>query len=212
MWKNHKKLIILTTLLTLLPVVGGLLLWDQLPAQLATHFGANGEPDRWSSKLEAVVLLPLLITGIHLAGIGATTLDPKHKNHGAKQLTLMLWICPLLSALVSVLTLGNALGKVDTTSVPFFVTVFLGVLFVVIGNYMPKCRHNYTIGIKLPWTLHDEGNWNYTHRVGGFSFSIGGVLVILTSFLDAPWLMMVIFAAMVLIPTAASAIYHYKHK
>lgn len=212
MWKNHKKLIILTSLLTLLPVVVGLLLWDQLPAQLAIHFGANGEPDRWSSKLTAVVWLPLLITGIHLLGIGVTTLDPKHKNHDAKQLTLMLWICPLLSALLSVLTLGNALGKVDTTSVPFFVTVFLGVLFVIIGNYMPKCRHNYTIGIKLPWTLHDEGNWHYTHRVGGYTFSIGGVLVIFTSFIGTPWLVLGILIAMVAIPTVASAIYHYKHK
>ncbi len=211
MWKNHKKLIILTSLLTLLPVVAGLLLWDQLPDQIATHFGADGTPDRWSSKLTAVVWLPLLITGIHLAGIGATTLDPKHKNHGAKQLTLMLWICPLLSALLSVLTLGNALGKVDTTSMPFFVTVFLGVLFVIIGNYLPKCRPNYTIGIKLPWTLHDEGNWHYTHRVGGFSFSVAGVLVIFSAFFGAFWMPFGILLLAVLIPTVASAIYHCKH-
>ena len=137
MWKNHKKLIILTAVLTLLPIIAGLLLWDQLPAQIATHFGADGTPDRWSSKLTAAVGLPLLITAIHLGCIAAAALDPKHKNHGAKQLTLVLWLCPLLSALMSVLTLGNALGKVDTTSMPFFVTVFLGVLFVIIGNYLP---------------------------------------------------------------------------
>ena len=64
MWKNHKKLIILTTVLTLLPIIAGLLLWDQLPAQIATHFGADGTPDRWSSKLTAAVGLPLLITAL----------------------------------------------------------------------------------------------------------------------------------------------------
>ena len=212
MWKNHKKLIILTTVLTLLPIIAGLLLWDQLPAQIATHFGADGTPDRWSSKLTAAVGLPLLITAIHLGGIAATALDPKHKNHGAKQLTLVLWLCPLLSALMSVLTLGNALGKVDTTSMPFFVTVFLGVLFVIIGNYLPKCRPNYTIGIKLPWTLHDEENWRFTHRVGGFSFSIAGVLVIFSAFFGAFWMLFAILLLAVLVPTVASAVYFYKHK
>ena len=124
----------------------------------------------------------------------------------------MLWLCPLLSALMSVLTLGNALGKVDTTSMPFFVTVFLGVLFVIIGNYLPKCRPNYTIGIKLPWTLHDEENWRFTHRVGGFAFSIAGVLVIFSAFFGAFWMPFAILLLAVLIPTIASAVYFYKHK
>lgn len=212
MWKNHKKLIILTALLTLLPVAAGLLLWNKLPDQIAIHFAADGTPDNWASKLVAVVGLPLLVTAIHLLCIAMTAIDPKHKNHDARQLTLMLWICPMVSALVSVLMLGNALGKVDTTSVPFFVTVFLGVLFVIIGNYMPKCRHNYTIGIKLPWTLHSEENWNYTHRVGGFSFSIGGVLVLFTSFIGTPWIVLGILIVMIAIPVIASAMYHYKHK
>ncbi|MBP3493535.1 MAG: SdpI family protein [Oscillospiraceae bacterium] len=212
MWKNHKKLIILTSLLTLLPIAAGLLLWNKLPAQIAIHFAADGTPDNWASKLVAVVGLPLLVTALHLLCIAMTAIDPKHKNHDARQLTLMLWICPMVSALVSVLMLGNALGKVDTTSVPFFVTVFLGVLFVIIGNYMPKFRHNYTIGIKLPWTLHSEENWNYTHRVGGFSFSIGGVLVLFTSFIGTPWIVLGILIAMIAIPVIASAMYHYKHK
>lgn len=212
MWKNHKKLIALTTVITLLPIAAGLLLWDRLPAQIAIHFAADGTPDNWASKLTAVVWLPLLVTAIHLLCIAMTAIDPKHKNHDARQLTLMLWICPMVSALVSVLMLGNALGKVDTTSVPFFVTVFLGVLFVIVGNYMPKCRHNYTIGIKLPWTLHSEENWNYTHRVGGFSFSIGGVLVLFTSFIGTPWIVLGILIVMIAIPVIASAMYHCKHK
>lgn len=212
MWKNHKKLIILTALLTLLPIAAGLLLWNKLPDQIAIHFAADGTPDNWASKLVAVVGLPLLVTAIHLLGIAMTAIDPKYKNHDARQLTLMLWICPMVSALVSVLMLGNALGKVDTTSVPFFVTVFLGVLFVIIGNYLPKCRPNYTIGIKLPWTLHSEENWNYTHRVGGFSFSIGGVLVLFTSFIGTPWIVLGILIVMIAIPVIASAMYHCKHK
>ena len=212
MWKNHKKLIILTALLTLLPIAAGLLLWDRLPAQIAIHFAADGTPDNWASKLVAVVGLPLLVTAIHLLGIAMTAIDPKHKNHDARQLTLMLWICPMVSALVSVLMLGNALGKVDTTSVPFFVTVFLGVLFVIIGNYLPKCRPNYTIGIKLPWTLHDEENWRFTHRVGGFAFSIAGVLVIFSAFFGAFWMPFAILLLAVLVPTVASAGYFYKHK
>lgn len=213
MWKNHKKLIALTTVITLLPIAAGLLLWDRLPDQIAIHFAADGTPDNWASKLMAVVGLPLLVTAVHLLCIAMTAIDPKHKNHDGKILTLTLWICPMVTALMSALTLGNALGYTAVTdNIPFFVTVFLGVLFVIIGNYLPKCRHNYTIGIKLPWTLHDEENWNYTHRVGGYTLSIGGVLMIFTSFIGTPWIVLGILIVMIAIPVVASAMYHYKHK
>ena len=38
-----------------------------------------------------------------------------------------------------------------------------GLLFMIIGNYLPKVKQNNTIGIRVVWTLQDEENWSATH-------------------------------------------------
>ena len=90
----------------------------------------------------------------------------------------------------------------------------MGVIFLVTGNYLPKCRQNYTIGIKLPWTLDDEENWNYTHRLAGKLWMIGGVLIILLGFQTVVPPMAVsltIIVVVTMIPAIASYLYYKKH-
>jgi uncharacterized membrane protein len=166
MKKYNKLTVILTTLLCLLPIVAGVILWDKLPDRMAIHFNAANEPDGWASKPFAVVGMPAIIAAIHLACLFITAQDPKKQNITGVMKTLMLWICPFISWLCAGMTIGYALESVRNIGV--VVCVFLGILFMVIGNYLPKCLPSYTVGIKLPWTLHDEGNWRYTHRIGGF--------------------------------------------
>ena len=74
----------------------------------------------------------------------------------------------------------TAMGADVDVSVICF--VLIGILFIVLGNYMPKLQQNYTVGIKIPWTLNSAENWNRTHRLGGKLFIIGGILMILGGF------------------------------
>ena len=53
------------------------------------------------------------------------------------------------------------------------INILIGVMFVIMGNYMHKIKQNYSVGIKLPWTLNSEENWNRTHRLGSWLFVIG---------------------------------------
>ena len=62
--------------------------------------------------------------------------------------------------------------KTYKTMAVFFI---IGVMFIGLGNYMPKLKQNYTIGIKVPWTLNSEENWNMTHRMAGKVYVVGGV-------------------------------------
>ena len=55
---------------------------------------------------------------------------------------------------------------------------------MIIGNYMPKVKQNYTMGIKIPWTLNSEDNWNKTHRFAGFIFVLSGLWMIAASVLN----------------------------
>ena len=209
MWKNDKKTIIFTTILTLLPIVAGLILWDKLPEQMAIHFNAANEPDNWASKPFAVLAMPAIIAVIHLLCLFITAQDPKKQNITGVMKTLMLWICPFISWLCAGMTIGYALESVR--NIGAVAGVFLGVLFMVIGNYLPKCLPSYTVGIKLPWTLHDEGNWRYTHRIGGFCFTAAGLIVLVSAFFGGFWLMAAALALAVIVPTVASFLYYKKH-
>jgi uncharacterized membrane protein len=99
-------------------------------------------------------------------------------------------------------------------SVPIEVIMplLVGVMFIVVGNLLPKCRQTYTMGIKLPWTLASEENWNATHRFGGTVWVIGGIVTLLTAFFGNFWVLMVILAVMCIVPTVYSYRYYRKHE
>lgn len=210
--KKYKKTLILTAILTLLPMVIGFILWNKLPDQVATHFGSNGEPDGWSSKAVAVVGLPALLTAIHLACFFITFADPKKQRIDPKLFKLILWLCPVISWFGCGSTYAYALNmELNTTNIAM---VLLGVLFIVIGNYLPKARQNYTVGIKLPWTLDDEENWNRTHRLAGKLWMVCGFLFVIVSFfgLGTSWIAMMLAAIMLLVPTGYSFLYYLKNR
>ncbi len=198
MLKKYKKTLMLTSILILLPMLVGFMLWDKLPAEIATHFNARGEADGWSSKLFAVVGLPFFLLAVHWICFFGTSNDPKREKINDKVFKLVLWICPIVSILMGGATYLYSLGiPVDITTI---VKVFCGVVFIVVGNYLPKSRQNYTVGIKIPWTLADENNWNRTHRLGGKVFMAAGVLFLLDIFLNMGWITVVGMFAAIIVP------------
>ena len=209
MWKNDKKTIIFTTIVTLLPIVAGLVFWDQLPEQLAIHFNAAGEPDGWASKTAAVLGLPAGLAALHLVLLFFTDKDPKRQNISNASKMLMLWVSPFISWLGMAMTIGFALEAVrNITSI---VSVCLGILFMVIGNYLPKCLPSYTVGIKLPWTLHSDDNWRYTHRIGGFCFMAAGLITLMGGIFGLVWAAAPALVLAAIVPTVASFLYYKKH-
>lgn len=189
MLKTHKRTLIITSIVILLPIIIGLILWNRLPAVMATHFGADNEPNGFSSKPFAVFGLPLFLLAIHWLCVLFISVDPRRKNISPKLFSLILWLIPAVSLITAIpiytVNLGN---KLD---ISFFMMLFMGVLFTLIGNYLPKARHNYTIGIRLPWTLDNEENWNRTHRLAGHIWMGCGILMIiftLTGLIRAEWL------------------------
>ena len=208
MIRKHLKLLIITSVITLLPLFAGLILWDRLPAQMPTHWNMAWEVDGWSSKAFAVFGLPLMLLGFQWLCLLGTAADPKRENHPQKVVQLVLWVIPVLSVLLHTLTFAAALGK--QVRMEMILPVFIGLLFSIIGNYMPKCRQNYTIGIKIPWTLNSEENWNRTHRFAGWVWTFGGLVILLTGFFGGFWLFLPITLVMVLAPIVYSGLLYRK--
>ena len=210
MKKIEKKTLILTSLVTLIPIIVGLLLWNQLPDVIPTHFGMDGTPNGWSSKAFTVFGIPLLMLFFHLLCVGITSQDPKYDNMNEKLYALVLWICPVVSLLVVVTCYGGALGW--GLNISKYAIAGTGIVLVIIGNYLPKCKQNYTMGIKLPWTLDDEENWNKTHRLAGFLWVVGGLLITLNAFVGNEWFFILISIVMTIVPMVYSYLYFKNHK
>ncbi len=210
MLKANRKTLIITSIVTILPMLIGVICWNRLPDVMATHFGLNNEANGFSSKAFAVFGLPAFLLALLWVGAFVTSRDPKKQNISPKVFSLTLWIVPVLSLFVAAMMYPINLGyKLD---VIFFAELLLGLLFIIIGNYLPKARQNYTIGIKIPWTLANEENWNRTHRLAGYLWMIFGILMILigvTRFVPAAWLIGIILM-MVLVPCIYSFWLHAK--
>lgn len=207
--KNLPKLII-TSLVILIPILIGIVLWDKLPDQVPVHWNINGDVDGFATKAQAVFLMPLVLVAFHWICVLGTSLDPKKQNINDKIFTLVLWIIPVISLLCNSMVFATALGH--KVSVEIIMPLFMGALFVIIGNYMPKCKQSYTVGIKIPWTLNDEENWNKTHRMAGFLWVIGGIVIMATAFLGAFWLFFVVLIPMVFVPFVYSYLLYKKNK
>ena len=184
---NRKTYWNLTFLVTLLPVFAGLLLWDRLPDQLPTHFGVDGAADGWSGKGFAVFGIPLMMLFFQVVIRFATMLDKNNRGHNRKVMDLVGLIFPVMSIVFAVIIYSQALGKELNLSTLLFAV--LGLMFIAMGNWMPKIKQNATLGIKVRWTLYNEENWNRTHRFAGWCWCLGGIGFIFMGFLPEKALM-----------------------
>ena len=202
----HKRTLILTSAVILLPMFVGLILWNRLPEQMPTHFGFNGTADGYSGRPFAIVGLPLFLLAIQLLCAFVMQADPKKQNISEKLVQLTLWIAPAVSLFVGISMYASALGYMF--NINRFVSVFVGLLFVVMGNYLPKCRPNYTMGIRIPWTLADEENWNHTHRFAGYVWIAVGLVITASAFFGG---MNNVLTVLLLAAAASPIVYSYAY-
>jgi uncharacterized membrane protein len=167
-------------------IVGAMLLisvwaWIQLPpdAQIPIHWGADGQVDGWADKTVGLLLLPALTAGVAIMFAVIPRIEPRRQNlERSATAYRAIWIGVMLLLLgLQVLAVAAAMGaQFDMTRLVFVGT---GALFIVIGNYLPKVRPNYLVGIRTPWTLASDVSWTRTHRIGGRLFVIEGIVMIL---------------------------------
>ncbi|MBB6176940.1 putative membrane protein [Anoxybacillus tengchongensis] len=174
-------------ILILCSYVSSLLAIPYLPNEVAIHWNVAGEPDDFMNKWWGVLLFPLLLTGMTFLLIYLPKIDPRKENYEKFEKVYRIFLHVLVIFFVSlhVVTLAYNIGI--SVQVDVVVPLGVGLLFIVLGNYMPKIKPNYFFGIRTPWTLANEVVWQKTHRVGGKVFVIMGVLITLTIFVESVW-------------------------
>lgn len=210
MWKTHKTMIILTLILTLLPMVAGVILWDKLPEVMATHWGVDNEPNGWMSRPMVVFGLPLICAVLHLVCVFATDLDKRSGNIHRKSKSLVLWIIPAVTWVCSFITYSYALEM--EMNIGLIACLLVGVLFIIMGNQLPKQQQNRTFGIRTKLTLSDEDVWRASHRFGGWVFTVGGAVVIFAALVQWWWMSIAAFAVIFVLCMAYPRWYYNKRE
>lgn len=202
--KMNKKLLLLTSIVILFPILWGVTIWSQLPNQIPIHFNLVGQANNFQSKPLVVFGLPLFLLLVHLFVIFVIGRDPKNSAMNEKMARVIYWLTPIVSLSISYLIYSKALGS--TTNPSVFVSALLGLIFVIMGNYIPKLKVNHTVGIRLPWTLQSEENWYKTHRLAGKLWFLGGLILLLEAGLQfaVPYVMGIVILTIVFIPVMYS--------
>ena len=198
--KINKKLVLFTSILILLPSLVGCVFWNQLPEEIPTHFNLLGQADGYNHKMFGIFGLPTLMLLMHWLLLFIMIKDPKSSNISSKIQLLIYWIIPFVSCLSMISIFGESLGYSMMSGL--LAQIFMGVVMIVIGNYLPKTHRNYIIGIRLPWTLENDENWRKTHRLAGKIWVLGGLLLFLNSFVQiyVYWVFFLTLLLVVLMP------------
>ena len=207
------KTVILSTLLCLAPILLGLSMYDRLPEMVPTHFNMHGVPDGWSSKPVAVFGMPLFLAVLNLLCHWGMKKAVKHDDRKVAPdvlMNLVGWIVGIISVIVVPMSLFMAVGV--NVPIAFVMNILLAVVFLMVGNYLPKCKMNAYIGIKLPWTYSSEENWRRTHRLGGFVWVAAGLLLLGNLVFNSELLLMLLILGAILIPGVYSYWFYRKEK
>lgn len=180
--KENKKLFTITLLLSsaicLLPIALGFLLWDKLPENIPQQYGWNDQVNWSLPKPLGFILCPVLLAIVNVIMQIATKLSRKKLNKKVE--VILFWIIPVLSILVNSLIILKTAGL--NIEISQSVILLVSIVFIIIGNYMPKVEANALIGIRAPWINNNAEVWAKTNRLGGILFVLTGIINLITCF------------------------------
>lgn len=195
----------LSMAICLLPVVLSAVFYNKMPDKVATHFGTDFAPDGFSPKWQAAFMIPSFMLVLNIFTWAVIEADPKKQGINKHLKSIIRWTIPILSL---VMQSGIVMYSInENINIARFVPLITGILFIVIGNYLPKCKQNFTTGIKIPWTLASEENWNRTHRMAGKLWIAGGFVMTIYTFFE---IHIAVFVGMIFIVTVVPAVYSYR--
>ena len=178
-----KLTITIVMVLIALSLLAGVLLWNQLPDPMPSHWDANDHVNGYMPKVWGVFMIPLMAMGLLALFLIIPSIDPLKANIAQFRETFNLFIILIITfvfyvyGLTIVWSLGYQNFKMSAALLPF-----LGILFIFIGYLLRRAKRNFFIGIRTPWTLSSDSVWDKTHQVGSVLFMISGVFAFLGAF------------------------------
>lgn len=187
--------------------------WNKLPEKVALHFDLKGNPDRYGSRTElitTVIILTVMNAMVYLVLTNIWRIDPKkHAAENRKRIASIAFAtAAFLSGIMCLIIYSATSGKIRfSTGLIFSAT---GLLFAVIGNYLPNLKPNYFAGLRLPWTLENEENWRQTHQLAGKLWFAGGLFLALICLFLPPVAAIILFFTVMITITIIPCVFSYR--
>jgi len=161
--------------------------YPQLPLKVPSHWGISGQVDGWTTPLGHALGVPAMMLGLYILFLLIPILEPRRKNFqesfGFYQM-IRNFMMAFLLFLFLITTWTGVTGQ--PLRIDVIVPMAVGVLFILIGNYLHQIKSNFFMGIRTPWTLSSDTVWKKTHHLGGYMFVIGGLLFFTTPLWPTP--------------------------
>ena len=156
--------------------------YPQLPETVPIHWNSAGVADGYMDKPWGAIIIPLIASAVVLLLFVLPVLSPKGFRLDSAKRAYGIIVSIIMAFLLGILILSyeHTLGKIESFSQ--WISSGLGVLLILLGNYLSKFPKNFWVGIRTPWTLASDEVWFKTHRLGGRTFMLGGLMVVIGAF------------------------------
>jgi uncharacterized membrane protein len=177
MKKISKKSLIISVLACLLPIVISIMVYNKLPENIPSHFGANCEPDRYASKNFILFVIPAIMTIVQMiCAICMVCADKKYKQI-PRIFKVLQWLVPAITIVIYAITVLYALGiELHIGKIILFV---LGILFCLLGNYFPKMSYESSKQFVHPKPKNEQSFRKMVNTAGYLFLGMGAVLLVL---------------------------------
>lgn len=186
-------------LLMILLVAASVFFYENLPETIAIHWNFAGQPDGWGSGQAHSIYFPAVIIGMYLLFLLLPYFDPRKERYEQFAKTYHIFKTIIVAFMVIVYLVTSLSGLGYNLPVGVIIPGLVGLLFIILGNYLSKVKANWFVGIRTPWTMSSEEVWNKTHRFGGKMFIFAGLVMIAQIFLPPNWKLPVFAVSMTLV-------------
>lgn len=188
-------------------------MWNKMPEKVALHFDITGNPDRFGNK-SALLVSAIILIAVNIFVFFLLTniyrIDPKKyaAENKDRLVRIAFAVALFLSGILCLIIYSSVSGgsRFDTK----LIFAGTGLLFVVIGNYLPNLKPNYFAGLRLPWTLENEDNWRKTHQLAGKLWFAGGLFLAVICLFLPPVAAIAVFFTVMIVITVIPCVYSFR--
>ncbi|MDP2586741.1 MAG: SdpI family protein [Candidatus Komeilibacteria bacterium] len=213
--KPTLKTELLPLLMVVISIALGVYFYSVFPEQVPIHWNVYGEVDNWGSKLTGAIMGPAMVIGIYLLFLIIPLIDPRKEKYSEFSKPFNVFKILLMLLMLGIYLIASLSSLGYNLRVEVWIPSLIGVMFVLMGNYMGKIKPNWFMGIRTPWTLSNDEVWNKTHRLGGKMFVVLGLYLLLSPLLPPQYTflaMLILVIGMVIVSTVYSYVLYKKLK
>ena len=212
----------------IIPAIYTAVMYRSIPDTMPMHFGIDGTVDRWGSKSQLILLVAVFLLAAAVITFNVISFEKKAEKtddekakagylNNALVTTIIGFTVMVFTTVAYVLIIPEGIKMVsegrdvisfDITKIVF---VAMGILFLIIGNYMPKTRRNSVVGIRCKWTRYNDATWSKSNRFASYlTVAVGVIAIVLSLTMSDVMMAGLITVALTAVICIASLVYAHK--